>query len=61
MFDFKWLNHFVCIFEFDFDTTTAKIFGFFDFEFDLVTQEFTQMQQSQKNWVHNTKKEILGI
>jgi hypothetical protein len=30
------------------------MFGFFYFEFDLVTQEFTQMQQSQKNWVHNT-------
>jgi hypothetical protein len=27
---------------------------FFDFEFDLVTQEFTQMQQSQNNWLHNT-------
>jgi hypothetical protein len=26
-----------------------KIFEFFDFEFDLVTQKFTQMQQSQQN------------
>jgi hypothetical protein len=25
------------------------MFGFFDFEFDLVNQEFTQMQQSKKN------------
>jgi hypothetical protein len=30
------------------------MFGFFYFEFDLVNQEFTQMQQSQKNWSHNT-------
>jgi hypothetical protein len=30
------------------------MFGFFDFELDLVNQEFTQMQQSQKNWLHNT-------
>jgi hypothetical protein len=63
------LNHFLCIFEFDFELVKSlflhlkinwitfsaylsliltKSFRFFNFEFDLVTQEFTQMQQSQK-------------
>jgi hypothetical protein len=33
------------------------MFEFFDFEFNLVNQEFTQMQQLQKNWLHNTDSE----
>jgi hypothetical protein len=62
-------NHFFCIFEFDFElgqlkfsVSSTKIVGeFFDFEFDLVTQEFNQMQQSQKNWLHNTDFKHMGI
>jgi hypothetical protein len=55
----SWLNHFFCILKLveslflHIWVGLTKSFGFFDFEFDLVTQEFNQMQQSQQNWLHN--------